>query len=111
MDKQGVENKVVLVTGAARRIGAVIAERFHRRGCKVILHCHRSRSAAENLASQLNQRKSGSAAVVQADLTDKLQLSDLAQRSLAAFKRLDFVINNEQWKLDYSTPSSIIITS
>ena len=44
----------VLITGAARRIGAAIARGLHAAGANVVLHCHRSREEAESLADTLN---------------------------------------------------------
>jgi len=94
MSLHSTDSPVVLVTGAARRIGAAIAEYFHNCGCRVIIHCNRSRNAARELAVRLNESAPGTATVIQADLTDQLQLDNLAQQSLAWFERLDIVINN-----------------
>jgi len=55
----------VLVTGGARRIGAAIARRFGAAGWHVVIHCNRSRVAAEALAAELP-----SAEVEQCDLAD-----------------------------------------
>ena len=46
----------VLVTGAARRIGAAIARALHAAGARVVLHCNRSRAEADALAAELNAR-------------------------------------------------------
>ena len=42
---------VVLVTGAARRVGAEIVRTLHAAGARVAIHCRRSRAAAEDLAA------------------------------------------------------------
>jgi len=55
----------ILVTGAARRIGAEIARRFAAEGWHVVIHCNRSRGEAEELAANLP-----SAEVVTCDLAD-----------------------------------------
>ena len=55
----------ILVTGAARRIGAAIARRFGGRGWHVVIHCNRSHAQAAKLALALP-----SAEVVQCDLGD-----------------------------------------
>lgn len=63
------EGKIVLVTGGARRLGAVIARRFAEAGATVVIHAFRSAAAARELASEL---PGGSARhrVVTADLGD-----------------------------------------
>ena len=45
---------VILITGAARRIGAVIAQLFHTKGYRVIIHYNRSASAADKLLSLIH---------------------------------------------------------
>lgn len=55
----------VLVTGGAQRIGALVVRAFATAGWHVVIHCHRSRAAAQALAQALP-----SAEVVQCDLSD-----------------------------------------
>ena len=55
-----MQDRGVLVTGAARRIGAAIARRLHGAGARVALHCHRSRDEADALAGELNGARRGS---------------------------------------------------
>lgn len=59
---------VVLVTGAARRVGAAIARRLHADGWRVAIHCDRSRDEADTLAAALNMVRPNSAVVFAADL-------------------------------------------
>ncbi|MEO7743077.1 MAG: pteridine reductase [Usitatibacter sp.] len=84
----------VLITGAARRIGASIARTLHAAGARVILHCHRSRSEAERLCEHLNQERADSCAVVQCDLLDDGALAKLIDDAAQAFGRLDALVNN-----------------
>src|SRR5690242_16825735 len=65
-----MQGGVVLVTGAARRIGAAIARELHRAGANVVLHYRGSRAEAEGLAKELNGARGDSAALAQADLLD-----------------------------------------
>lgn len=83
-----------VVTGAARGIGAAIARRLHAAGARVVVHCNRSREAAERLCAELNGARAGSSAVVQADLLDLASLDRLAKDAAAAFGRLDALVNN-----------------
>ena len=60
--------RYALITGAARRIGACIAETLHQRGCNVFLHYHSSAGEATRLAEKLNELRPGSTYVLRADL-------------------------------------------
>ena len=51
------ESKVVLVTGAAKRIGASIARTFHSNGYKILIHAKNSMLEAKNLCSEFNRVK------------------------------------------------------
>lgn len=87
-------DSAVLITGAARRIGAAIARRLHAGGANVVLHCNRSRGEAERLAAELEAVRRGSCAVVQCDLLELARLDRLVEESAAAFGRLDALVNN-----------------
>jgi pteridine reductase len=89
-----MQDAAILVTGAARRIGASIARRLHAAGANVVLHCHRSRAEADRLRDELNAARTASAAVVQADLLDIERLPGLVEESAFAFGRLDALVNN-----------------
>jgi pteridine reductase len=89
-----MQDGVVLVTGAARRIGAAIARKLHAAGANVVLHCHRSRADAEHLRDQLNDERGASCAVVQADLLDLRAFPGLVEDAARAFGRLDALVNN-----------------
>lgn len=89
-----MQDGAVLVTGAARRIGAAISRRLHAAGANIVVHCHRSRSEAEGLAGELNAQRANSCAVVQADLLDLDALPALVDEAVNAFGRLDGLVNN-----------------
>lgn len=86
--------KVVLVTGAARRIGAAIARELHGAGWNVVLHAHRSYDGISALADELNALRPESAHCDRADLLDPLQLQALAREAAARWQRLDALVNN-----------------
>lgn len=89
-----MQQGAVLITGAARRIGASIARTLHAAGARVVLHCHRSREQAERLADELNGARPASCAVVQADLLRLEALEALVEQAASAFGRLDGLVNN-----------------
>jgi pteridine reductase len=89
-----VSAPVVLVTGAARRVGAAIARRLHGAGARVVLHYRHSQAEADALAAALNAERANSAMTVQASLNDPQALQSLVATTLAHFGRLDGLVNN-----------------
>ena len=85
---------VALVTGAARRVGAVIARTLHAAGYDVALHYRQSRGELDALADALEARRAHSTLVLQADLADSAQLPGLVDAVVTRFGRLDALVNN-----------------
>jgi pteridine reductase len=92
----------VLVTGAARRIGATVARTLHAAGARVILHCHHSRDQAERLAAELNGTRPRSCRVIAADLLEPASLTRLVDAAAEVWGRLDALVNNAS--SFYATP-------
>jgi pteridine reductase len=86
--------KAALVTGAARRVGAAIAQALHAAGASVVLHYRSSAEEAAALAQQLNDLRPGSAALAQCDLLDAGALAAMAHTAATAFGGLDILVNN-----------------
>lgn len=97
-----MSNPVALITGASRRIGAEIAKKFHAKAWNVIIHYHANQVAAEALVAALNAKRARSACALAADLTDLSGLAYFMSESLAAFGRLDCLVNNAS--LFFPTP-------
>jgi pteridine reductase len=94
MSENRFADKVVLVTGAARRIGAAIVTRLHAEGARIALHYRGSAAEAEALAASLNASRPDSVAAFQADLLDIAGLPGLVERVVAWGGQLDALINN-----------------
>jgi pteridine reductase len=94
--------KNVLITGAAKRIGAACARRLHQEGCHVIVHYRGSEREAHELCDELNRQRPASASVLQADLLDKGQLERVADAAQKIRGGIDVLINNAS--AFYSTP-------
>lgn len=87
-------DKVVFITGAAKRIGAATARLFHQHGFKVIIHYNNSAAEAETLIAELNSARADSAAALQADLTDRGATAAMTEQVIGIFGRLDVLVNN-----------------
>lgn len=86
--------KVVCVTGSAKRIGAAIVKAFHQDGYQVIIHCHNSLKQANALAHSLNKKRADSAKVIVFNLMDIDDIEHLKNDILACFGRLDVLVHN-----------------
>ncbi len=94
MSDQTLNDKVILVTGAARRIGAAIVTRLHDNGARVAIHYRGSADAANQLAERLNRRRENSATAVQADLLNIEELPTLISTVVNWGGRLHGLVNN-----------------
>ena len=89
-----LEGKAVLITGAARRVGAAIARTLQAAGANVMIHYRNSEKEAQALAHELNSRRGGSVALVRGDLLETKKLGKLVEATLKTFGQLDVLINN-----------------
>ncbi|MFT5395643.1 MAG: pteridine reductase [Gammaproteobacteria bacterium] len=87
-------NKTALITGAAKRIGAAIAEQLHSSGMNVIIHYNSSAKEAHELVKRLNGMRRDSAIMIQANLEHKEYYSALIDAALEFKGGLDVLINN-----------------
>lgn len=87
-------NKVALITGSAKRIGAYTAEYFHTRGYDIILHYRHSGDSAKSLRDQLNAARPHSCIALHADLADPAAWEQLAEQARSWKHRLDLLVNN-----------------
>ncbi|HEX7814192.1 pteridine reductase [Dyella sp.] len=88
------ERPVALITGAGRRVGAVIARVLHGAGYDLALHYRRSSDEAHALASTLEASRPGSTLCVQAELAQLDHLPAMIEEILRWRGRLDALVNN-----------------
>src|SRR5690606_29733079 len=93
MDAQ-LQDKVVLITGAARRVGATIARKLHAAGAQVVLHYHRSANEAQALAAELNAERPSSVRPLGGHGQEVKGLEALLWGTIARHGHLDILINN-----------------
>lgn len=89
-----LEGKIVLLTGAVRRIGAATARRLHASGASLMLHYRSADRDAHALQEELNRVRANSVSLIQADLLDFAGLPEIVKNTVARFGRLDALVNN-----------------
>ncbi|HMW57386.1 MAG: pteridine reductase [Candidatus Accumulibacter sp.] len=89
-----MNGKTILITGAAKRLGAAIARELHAAGASIMVHYRQASAAAAALVAELNAHRPSSAACRQADLLDLASLPQLVDSTVEHFGRLDGLVNN-----------------
>ena len=105
---RSLHGKVILITGAAHRIGATTARMLHRAGANIVLHYRQSKAGAEQLQAELLEHRANSVALVQGDLLDTARLDGIIHEAHAVWGHLDVLINNAS--TFYPTPVGSITT-
>lgn len=90
---QNLTEKVILVTGASRGIGAAVARSLAAAGAKVIVNYAGSKADAENVVSAIREA-GGSALAVQADVSNPAQVIRLFDEAIAQYGRINVLVNN-----------------
>jgi pteridine reductase len=94
MDAINENAPVVLITGAARRAGRVIAKTLHNAGYRIALHYHQSKNEAEQLAAELEALRPDSVLLITGNLAEITIFPKWVTRTVQQFGRLDALVNN-----------------
>jgi 3-oxoacyl-[acyl-carrier protein] reductase len=92
-EDQPLRGQVALVTGSVRRIGKATALALAHDGAAVVVNARSSRAEADAVAAEID-RAGGRALVHLADVTDESAVERMTEAAVAAFGRLDIVVNN-----------------
>lgn len=87
-------SKVVLITGAGRRIGAAVARFLHAHGMNVVIHYRSATNEAKQLNAELNANRKNSAIAIKADLNTVPHCEKLIKQAQQFWQRLDVLVNN-----------------
>jgi len=97
-----LQDKVALITGGSRRIGAGTARMLHQSGMKLVIHYRRSADQAEALRAELCAARPDSVMLIRGDLMEIAKVKNLVRQCISELGRLDALINNAS--LFYPTP-------
>ncbi|MEA2940431.1 MAG: 3-oxoacyl-[acyl-carrier protein] reductase [Bradyrhizobium sp.] len=89
----GLENRVALVTGASRGIGAAVAKTLAMSGARVAVHCFRGRDDAAAIVEDI-VKNGGRAIAVQADITDQAAVAAMFEAIETGLGSVDILVNN-----------------
>jgi pteridine reductase len=89
-----LQNKVVLITGGAKRVGAAICRELHAHGANLMIHYNTSKQAAKSLQAELNLQRADSVSIIQGDLRNVAIATSLIKEVTTHFGKLDILINN-----------------
>jgi 3-oxoacyl-[acyl-carrier protein] reductase len=88
-----LQNKVAIVTGASKGIGASIAKHLAAEGAAVVVNYASSKAGADRVVAEI-AGKGGKAIAVQADVAKKADVERLFAETKKAFGKLDILVNN-----------------
>src|SRR5260370_33016882 len=88
-----LENKVAVVTGASKGIGAGIAKGLAAEGAAVVVNYASSKEGADRVVAEITER-GGKAVAVQGDVSRASDVQRLFAETKRAFGKLDVLVNN-----------------
>ncbi len=102
-----LKNKVALVTGASRGVGAAIAKVLAREGASVVVNYFQSQSKADEVVKSIAQA-GGKAIALRADVTSEAEVKAMVETAVKTFGRLDVVVNNALPKYAFNPSANYV---
>jgi pteridine reductase len=94
MNDESPAGKVALITGGARRVGAVVCRTLHAEGMNLAIHYRSSAADAQALKAELEAVRPESVQLIQGDLLEPHVLPRMIEECVGHHGRLDVLINN-----------------
>ena len=90
---QRLANKVAVVTGASKGIGAEIARHYAAEGAEVVVNYSSSKQGADKVVADITAA-GGRAIAVKADVSKQADIAQLFNETIKAFDKVDILVNN-----------------
>ena len=94
------KDKVVLVTGSSRGIGASTVLAFAKRGANVVINYVQEKEKAEALAHRIEANQGVKTLIIKADISKEEEVKSLVQTTLETFGKIDVLVNNAGIAID-----------
>ncbi len=91
--EQPPEERVALVTGSGKGVGAGIVRVLASAGIRCVINCNSNPAMAEQTLEEV-QRRGGEAMLIRADVSDPAQAEEMVRKTVERFGRLDILVNN-----------------
>lgn len=89
-----LQNKIALISGGARRVGAAVARELHACGMNLFIHYQNSETAAQELQAELCAARAESVSIYKGDLTSPDSPKNIIAACVKKFGAVDALINN-----------------
>lgn len=95
-----MDNKVVLITGASRGIGAATAKVFASNNFNVVINYNNSEVEALNLSKELEQNYNIKSLVIKCDVSNEAEVKNMVEKTIEIFGHIDVLVNNAGIAID-----------
>ena len=93
-------NKVALITGSSRGIGAAIAYDLASHNCNICINYNNSYNKALELKNKIEQEFNVKVLIIKADITNEVEITNMVNTIIKEFNRIDILVNNAGIAID-----------
>ncbi|PWY76226.1 NADP(+)-dependent dehydrogenase [Aspergillus heteromorphus CBS 117.55] len=92
-----LRNRVALITGGSRGLGALVARKYAAEGCNVAINYASSKDAAEKLAAEIREQYKVKAITIQGDASQRIDCINAVNATIEQLGGVDIVVSNAGW--------------